>query len=505
MRSALAPPRFEQLAAALLLGAAAALFLTNLGNHYLWQDEAQTALISRTILSEGIPKGTDGRNYFSQELGVEYGEDYVWRWHTWLSFYAVAASYRLFGVDTFAARLPFALFGIATVGLTYAAGLTLWKDRRAALASALLLALSVPFLLLSRQCRYYSAAAFFSLWALHAYARMGDGRRSPSWELFFSSTLLFHTHYIYCATLLASLLLHALLLERRRLRGLCIVGAGVVLVSLPWILWLSQIRLGEDYAARLSDPGDSLRIAGSLLRLALTHLFDPRFLLIPVGLAAWGWARRRSVPAVSARSRRNVALIAFFCAVNLAVLGFTAPRVYFRYLAPVVPALALLTGLLVGALLRHSRALGAAVLALWVATGNLSDFLYELTHDYDGPIEGIAKFLNEYGDEDDTVVITYGDLPLKFYTPMRVRGGLTGEEIPEDPPPDWIILRRFNTGGKVQDEIRRQMAPYVASSAYRLHVIDYPDTPFQNRESPLMHKFRTVRNAERVRIYGRKG
>jgi len=71
---------------AILIGSAI-LLLANLGNQYLWQDEAQTALISKTILTEGVSAGYDGKNYFSQEEGAEYGKNYIWRWHTWLPFY----------------------------------------------------------------------------------------------------------------------------------------------------------------------------------------------------------------------------------------------------------------------------------------------------------------------------------------------------------------------------------------------------------------------------------
>jgi len=55
-----------------LLCASLFLFLANLGNQYLWQDEAQTALISKTILRHGIPLGYDGKNYFSQDCGAEF-------------------------------------------------------------------------------------------------------------------------------------------------------------------------------------------------------------------------------------------------------------------------------------------------------------------------------------------------------------------------------------------------------------------------------------------------
>ena len=88
------------------------LLLANLGNHYLWQDEAQTAVIARTVMARGMPYGTDGVNYFSQELGAEYGRNYIWKWHTWLPFYLLAGFFKVFGESNFTARLPFALFGI---------------------------------------------------------------------------------------------------------------------------------------------------------------------------------------------------------------------------------------------------------------------------------------------------------------------------------------------------------------------------------------------------------
>ena len=151
---------------------AAVLLLKNLGDQCLWQDEAQTALLAKTILANGIPKGYDGKNYFSQELGIENWGNYVYRWHTWLSFYLVAGSLAVLGQTTFAARLPCAFLGLASVPLVYVAAKSLWQSRRAAALAAILLTTCVPFLILSRQCRYYSACAFLALLSLWAYDRL---------------------------------------------------------------------------------------------------------------------------------------------------------------------------------------------------------------------------------------------------------------------------------------------------------------------------------------------
>ncbi len=124
---------------ALVFGTAAIFLLARLGQRAMWQDEAQTAVLSRTVLEFGVPRGSDGRNFFSQELGAEYGNGYLWRWHTWLPFYVTAGFFRVLGATTLAARLPFALFGIATVVLLYRYAESISGDRRVAVIAAALL------------------------------------------------------------------------------------------------------------------------------------------------------------------------------------------------------------------------------------------------------------------------------------------------------------------------------------------------------------------------------
>jgi 4-amino-4-deoxy-L-arabinose transferase-like glycosyltransferase len=103
----------------LILIVSTLIFLPNLGRHFLWQDEAQTALISRSILASGIPYGHDDKNSFSQESGAENGKGGVYKWHPWIPLYIHAAFFKIFGQSDFAARLPDALFGIGTVLLCF--------------------------------------------------------------------------------------------------------------------------------------------------------------------------------------------------------------------------------------------------------------------------------------------------------------------------------------------------------------------------------------------------
>lgn len=120
----------------LLLVAGLVLLLTNLGNIYLWQDEAETALLSQRLGTYGLPLAFDGRNLVRQApMDIQYTADYVWVYHPWLPFYWTALSFKLFGSTTFAARLPDALAGLGTVLLLYHSIRRHFRDQRLAMLS----------------------------------------------------------------------------------------------------------------------------------------------------------------------------------------------------------------------------------------------------------------------------------------------------------------------------------------------------------------------------------
>jgi len=108
--------------------------------------------------------------------------------------------------------------------------------------------------------------------------------------------------------------------------------------------------------------------------------------------------------------------------------------------------------------------------------------------------------LNENGNKDDVVAITFEDMPLKFYTNMRIIGGLTGEDLTEAKEARWVITRKY-TIGTFMPLVKKYLIENLSSADYERIVINYPDTAFENREDPLYHQFRTVTNEDRVVIY----
>jgi 4-amino-4-deoxy-L-arabinose transferase-like glycosyltransferase len=486
-----------------MLCASLFLFLANLGNQYLWQDEAQTALISRTILTHGVPVGYDGKNYFSQELGAEYGKNYIWKWHTWMPFYLLALFFKLFGTSTFVARLPFAIFGIGSVFMTYRLCNVLWQSPKIAVTAAILLLFSVPFLVLSRQCRYYSLAAFFSLWSLVSYVRTLNGEKYASVGFVLSTVFLFHTHYIYYITLIAAVFTHTILFHRQRFKRLSKLSAISILVNLPWVIWLASMKYGQTYGSFFSaNKFIGFGLGYLSLLIIKTPTFPPLLLLLIPAICIANRVKTKSFFTSTLAFWQKLLLLLFFVLYNLIALAVAGPWPYYRYLAPIIAPITILVAILIVSAGRLHWVVSVAIIAILISTGSLADFIYELTHDFDGPIEGIVKFLNEKGSENDIVAITYGDMPLKFYTKMRIVGGLTGEDLSIAKQAKWIILRKHANCEK-DLAVRKYLLENIPWHNYKPIVISYPDTDYENRENFDEHHFRTVLNKSRVVIYQR--
>ena len=130
-------------------------------------------------------------------------------------------------------------------------------------------------------------------------------------------------------------------------------------------------------------------------------------------------------------------------------------------------------------------------------------YSYEITHDYDGPNEGVVKYLNEHAKEQDLVWAYYSGFYIQFYTNLKVM----------DPPeyfqyiekkemsPDWIIYRRK------PGDFAQPLVDYAKENNYIPIELDYPDLYYENRPeiSPGLHKYWTDKSANNLIIYRKPG
>jgi len=130
----------------IVLGISVYTLFNKLDNFDIFSDEVQ------------VTKGAAGYYYTGEYRQWDFikeslvGKPYtVAKPHQWL----VAQSYKIFGVNTFAARFPSAFFGILLIAFLYLLGKYFIKDKYAALLSAFSFALYFEFLFLGRWARMY--------------------------------------------------------------------------------------------------------------------------------------------------------------------------------------------------------------------------------------------------------------------------------------------------------------------------------------------------------------
>jgi 4-amino-4-deoxy-L-arabinose transferase-like glycosyltransferase len=486
--------RLWRTATAAILLVAGVLIFMRLGKPLLWQDEAQTALLARTVVQHGIPLGHDGANGLSQEGGAEYGPGLRWTWHPWLPFYVLAAFFRVAGESTFIARLPFAIFGWLTVLAAALLAGELFGSRRARAFAALVLAADVPFLVLSRQCRYYSLTTFLAILALWAYRRGVNGSRAAPYLLCALSVLLLHTHYVTFAAVVLTVIGDALWLHRGALARTILACAVATVCAGSLLAFTAGMPYGKRYELLgMTKIGEFLAsFSGQLLHYVFTWpLIAGLFVFAVMALVRY-----------EPRPSEALVLPVLFVVVNVVLFAVAAYAPFFRNLAAVIPVCAVLVGRAADVAWQRRPLLGSGLLALAIAGQPLGSFAGELTHDFVGPLEGLVPYLNANGRDGDVVAVTYEDLPLKLYTRMRVVGGLTGEDLGPALAARWIVLRQY-TITEEDARVAEFLKAHIWWPLYENVTLSAPDTPWENRESPQEHLYRTAEGEPPVVVFKR--
>jgi hypothetical protein len=93
-------------------------------------------------------------------------------------------------------------------------------------------------------------------------------------------------------------------------------------------------------------------------------------------------------------------------------------------------------------------------------------------------------------------------MPVKFYTKMRVIGGLTGEDFAPALNARWVIFRKSSMGQSGRLEVY-MLWNKVDLDTYHKIEINYPDIPWENREDIDEHRFKTCTDEDKVVIYER--
>lgn len=521
--------------------------------HPLWSDEAQTAVFARNILEYGVPKGWDGVNLVGvYDFGTALNRDLINHVNGWVQFYLAAASFRLFGISSFSARLPFLLLGVLTLPLSAALAWRLTGNSRVAALTAMLLTASPQFILYSFQARHYPVSVFLDVALLHSLLGLFDGRRWSRAAFVAAATLLLYNNFITFALFFIPALIGVSCFfalcgfGKKRIAGFLVrvamLTALSAIVFAPWFLMLRPL----DRQAGTVLPQHPLWAAYSEgLRFLFPFHGSNVFPIGMIPLVVMTLWRVRKNRAVIVPAMLLVSLIASYTIFVILValgtsVGNTAVNLIDnRYHVVLIPLLTILIAIILERVWRWSRVAALAIVMVWLSNllaltpprVMLWEYLQDIHHPYPTPDEAVAEYLLAHASDGQTAFVSLerDHEPLLFHLGKKLRfinrldpvnpllSGKNRGVLPRYlyvflKEPDWVIFfgKKGNDGSWITSGFRgtfpRGLHPSVdLATDYEETVLPVFFSDMSRPELPY-HQFQKVvpDDDEQVFIYRKK-
>jgi hypothetical protein len=327
------------------------------------------------------------------------------------------------------------------------------------------------------------------------------------------------------------------------------------LLALP-LLWKGR---GKTQAAR--HPFRRIRIVAAALVWMLTTCLPPgpwNFALMGVAIAVLGLEVFFYLKADIDRSgshdgfRAAFSLLIVFLAVGCLLIAGLSPFPFFRYFLGLLPLFTVLTAATVLALASDRKWIAVALTALLLSCNALSqgpfimmtrlakttglvsedryasdfgyrpsnedaamtlgigvpflgfrsaawDYAQEGTHEYIGPIDAVVRHLRANARSGESILVTYEQFPLMFYTDLKVYSMRASKDIPEYP--DWVFIH----GDPNPDLPGRLYQVLRDPSQYQKAPIEAREYLWENIPEPGLHLYRTLRDGPPVMLFHRIG
>ena len=296
-----------------------------------------------------------------------------------LTYWAVLAGFKFFGVHAFGSRVFFLLAGAATVGLTYLLGKTVFGDRKIAGAAALIAA-SNPILIFAATRSIPDVLLVLTITgsALGFAGLLRDGEQAKKkflWLLYLGLALAFEVKGLPALALggIGILYLRFNPWQRISWRKLLYLPALLVAlaIAVSWFVAMWKLH-GPAFLASFLEDQVGTRVT-SRVWLVLQNGTVASLLLVGMFLPWVALAIPKAKDTLVKAWKENPQFFAFALLWGLAILGMGAltSKFYERYLLPVAPVLALwLAWILVrgGGLERANGLKVAALLLLSLVT-----------------------------------------------------------------------------------------------------------------------------------------
>ena len=266
-----------------------------------------------------------------------------------LTYWAVLAGFKLFGVHALGSRIFFLLAGAATVGLTYLLGKVLFGDRKIAGLAALISA-SNPILIFAATRSIPDVLLVLTLTgsALGVVGLLRDGMHAEKkylWLLYLGLALAFEVKGLPAVALggIGILYLRFNPWQRISWKKLLYLPALLVAIGLAlfWFVAMWQLH-GPVFLASFLEDQVGTRVTSRVL-LVLQNGTVASLLLVGMFLPWAALALLKLKSTLATTWKENPQFFAFVLLWGLAIVGMGAltSKFYERYLLPVMPVLAL--------------------------------------------------------------------------------------------------------------------------------------------------------------------
>lgn len=266
-----------------------------------------------------------------------------------LTYWAVLAGFKLFGVHAFGSRVFFLLAGAATVGLTYLLGKTVFGDRKIA-GIAALIAASNPILIFAatRSIPDVLLVLTITVAALGFAGLLREGEQAKKkflWLLYLGLALAFEVKGLPAVALGGIGILYLRFNPWQRITWKKLLYFPAILLSIGialfWFVAMWQLH-GATFLDSFLEDQVGTRVTSRVV-LALQNGLVASVLLVGMFLPWVALAISKAKEVVRIAWKENPQFFAFALLWGLAILGMGAltSKFYERYLLPVAPVLAL--------------------------------------------------------------------------------------------------------------------------------------------------------------------
>ncbi|MFH1479045.1 MAG: glycosyltransferase family 39 protein [Candidatus Omnitrophota bacterium] len=428
------------------------LFFANLSDHALWNDEAFTSVMARNVLQFGYPRSFDGVNHVYPDWpSFNLPGTHVWIADTWFPIYLAALSFKLFGISTWSARIPFVIAGFFTllIGLFFCSKYL--RSKGIGIILVILLGTNAPFLLHSRQARYYALVILFSFSIFYLYHRIVTENKGCAWlSIIFS--LLALTHYVAFLILFCNIWIMTLFLDRKEIRFDRLAKASILpsVVFLAWMLF-SVVCMSDPSNFSVNSTLGGIKKNLEFQIRTINGYFVPIAFWLVI-LTVFRALKKINIFKPTAEEAKVFKRIGLFLICNIiffSIFGARTMRYYVQYL----PFLCILEAFLLYRIFKWKKILAVIIMFMIVFTDLPSkcnpakirsyflDYLYELTHEYTGPLEAVCDHLALYAKPGDKIKILKGDLTVMAYHPELIV--INDARYFKKDYPEWIVIRKY--------------------------------------------------------------